>query len=412
LATRRRNLIAVIVRWSLFAVIERLQHLFEKRYGSDSPATIVATPMVRHRDQLRELMSRAQWYLPDANAPVSIPCNRKLLNWVSGSEISETTGGGAARVRLFSAAEANRSTGQQLLVWRWPHCFLLLGRRAPFTIVDPWFYSTVESVAWARLNYRFMPQAKRDALRHLSQDNFARCLHRWAGAQQAFVFATGPSLEHATSIDIGECDVRIVCNSIVRNAQLLSHIRPSILVFADPVFHFGPSRYAATFRDHAVAAIARHDCFCVVPEAQMGLLLAHFPQVEHRLIGMPLRRKSAWNFPSEDRFYVRDTGNILTTLMLPLASALARQVPILGADGRARGERYFWRHSTQSQFGELMNSAVEAHPSFFRDRIYARYYRTHCRELEHQLAYGERKGVRYLAVTPSHIPALAARVTS
>ena len=411
LATRRRNLIAIAVRWSLFATIERLQHLIENRYGSDSPATLLATPMVRRRDQLRDLVARAQWYLPDTTAPLSIPCSRELLERTSVRELSATADDSSTRARLIPAGQPGPSSALQLLVWRWPYCLLQRARRAPFTIIDPWFYSTVESVSWARLNYRFMPPVKRNALRRLSHENFVNCLDRLATAKQAFVFATGPSLAQATDVHISEQDVRIVCNSIVRNAKLLSSIRPNVLVFADPVFHFGPSRYAATFRDHAIAAIARHDCYCVVPEAQMGLFLAHYPQVERRLIGMPSRREKEWNFPSEERFYVRDTGNILTTLMVPLASTLARQVTIVGADGRAAGERYFWQHSTQNQFGELMYSAVEAHPSFFRDRIYDRYYRDHCRQLEHQLCYGEGTGVRYLAATPSHIPALAARVS-
>jgi hypothetical protein len=203
--------------------------------------------------------------------------------------------------------------------------------------------------------------------------------------------------------------LKIICNSMVRNHTLLERILPNVLVFADPVFHFSPSRYDEAFREHARQTILKYDCFCIVPERQYGLMLAHFPELAHRLIGMPVKTSQAWNFPTPDNLFVRATANIMTLFMVPLAASLSREVNILGADGRQNNEKYFWKHSAKNQFDQLMQSVEDTHPSFFRDRIYSDYYEEHCVQVESLIREGEKVGVRFHSLTPSYIPALSAR---
>ena len=79
--------------------------------------------------------------------------------------------------------------------------------------------------------------------------------------------------------------------------------------------------------------------------------------------------------------------------MIPIAFALADRVEIPGCDGRRPSENYFWRHNARTQYSdELMGSAFEAHPAFFRDRDYGDYYDKHCQQLEEGLATGEAAG--------------------
>ena len=49
---------------------------------------------------------------------------------------------------------------------------------------------------------------------------------------------------------------------------------------------------------------------------------------------------------------------------------------------------------------------MEAHPAYFRDRDYARYYHEHCDLLAKQLDSIEGRGTKVTSVTTSHIPAL------
>ncbi len=67
-------------------------------------------------------------------------------------------------------------------------------------------------------------------------------------------------------------------------------------------------------------------------------------------------------------------------------------------------------HNAEVQYSDdLMRSAFDAHPSFFRDRNYGRYYEQHCEQLETMLSRAESEGHRFRSVTPSEIPALKRR---
>jgi hypothetical protein len=53
---------------------------------------------------------------------------------------------------------------------------------------------------------------------------------------------------------------------------------------------------------------------------------------------------------------------------------------------------------------------MEAHPAFFGDRDYGRYYQEHSDLLARQLDAIEGRGTEVTSVTTSHIPALRKRV--
>ena len=198
-------------------------------------------------------------------------------------------------------------------------------------------------------------------------------------------------------------EVRITCNSAVRDLDLLRALRPDVICFGDPVFHYGPSRYAAAFRRDLLRAVDETDALLVTTELYAGLLLAHHPELENRLIILrSLKGRPPWHWPSPDRMSVRMTTNVLTHAMLPIAFALSDRVEIAGCDGRQPSENYFWRHNTRTQYSdELMGTAFDAHPAFFRDQVYADYYENHCHQLEELLAAGEDAGKVSVGVTPS-----------
>ena len=60
--------------------------------------------------------------------------------------------------------------------------------------------------------------------------------------------------------------------------------------------------------------------------------------------------------------------------MIPLASAVCKDVYVIGADGRDPNgrkpdETYIWSYSSSCQFdNDLMKTAFGTHPAYFRDR--------------------------------------------
>lgn len=362
---------------------------------------LVLHPPARDSAELSDLAARLNWYLPDARIPVVAPrapgaeVNPAHAPWMDPALVHEPEwldepppGGSHEVIHRLRAAEAFRVI-----------------RKGPASMIAAPEFSTAADLGWFWLRWHFasMPTASSPAA---SERLFAL----GGPGTSAMVLATGPT---ARLVDADEVDaeVRIVCNSAVRDRDLLRTLKPNVICFGDPVFHYGPSRYAAAFRQDLLHAVRDTDAVIVTFDLWAGALLTHHPELWERVVILrPQKGKPPWHWPSPDRMTVRMTANVLTCGMLPIAFALSDHVRIAGCDGRAPEDNYFWRHNARTQYSdELMGTVFDAHPAFFRDRDYADYYDEHCRQLEELLTAGEAAGKCATAVTPSYIPALRRR---
>ncbi len=314
-------------------------------------------------------------------------------------------------ITLHTWSETSFRDYDFILLWRaqsilHPRLLQLIDRIRP---VDSTFYSGIEHASWQIAMEHSVDRQRLSEVQNVSLANLERLLDRWGGSDAVFVLGTGPSVEELFDWDIHGRPV-VVCNSLVKNNLLMEHLMPAVICFSDMVFHLGPSEYAATFRDDLLRVIERYGCFAVTRPDGAALLLRHHPELEKYIIGIPMIA-GTWQIPSQDFFHVRPASNIMTMYMLPVASKIGKRILIGGADGRKPGETYFWRHGKSVQYDDLMTTAFETHPSFFRDRVYEKYYEEHLRELEGLLAYLERRGLQIENITNTHIPALIRRST-
>lgn len=224
-----------------------------------------------------------------------------------------------------------------------------------------------------------------------------------------YVFGTGPSLEEAWRYDYSDGHT-IVCNSIVKNAPLVDHLNPIALMAGDPIFHAGPSTYAMMFRQYLLETMTGRDFHVFVPWRDYSIYLTYFPEELHeRFIGIPMMTGDDYNLNIEEKFAILGLPNVLTLLLLPVASTYFDHVGISGCDGRPLSQdSYFWGHHKASQFGDQMDAIQLAHPGFFTIS-YNDYYLRHCSELERFCNQMERVGKTVHAVTGSFIPALRKR---
>lgn len=391
----------------IFDLAHRARRRFYQR--ENAYRRVLYYPGIPDEKTLADLVNRAAWYLPMTTVSFAVAPS---LAGVDLASLAAPVGqkeyrGGRSRMHLLAADKIDFSEHDVIFAWQTRRAFSprLFFSRRPLETVDKNYFWSVESQAHARAAWRALDIRRRQELREISKANFQDLAARAAGREEAYIFGTGPSLSKVADLSLG--GFKVVCNSIVKNRALLRHIRPDLLVFSDPVFHFSPCAYASEWRDLMNAAVEEFDLRVMTQEEFLPLLLAHFPHLKDRAIGMPTRR--GFNLPTVDRFWVGGSINIMTSLMLPIASTFAQNVHIAGADGRAPDEKYFWRHDPSAQLGDLMESAVTTHPSFFRDRIYEDYYTEHNRHLDELLSYGETLGKRYSTITPSLMPALQKR---
>jgi hypothetical protein len=394
-----RQPIRAAIRAKLLGQARRI----EKRLKSGRSVDYLEfAPPVRSPEELAALSARVNWYLPAAA--------RGLRVHVSGSRI----------FREFAPSHAEHMAPELVMDPGWTHArphgrrHVVLWRVSPTgvaaylrsvrsaTLVAPDFaYASDE--AFFELHRRFCSTTVPDA-----GASAARLLRKRTSGR-AIVLATGPS---ARLVDLEALDyeVRITCNSAVRDKELLRKFAPDVIAFSDPVFHFGPSRYAAAFREDLRDALDITDAVLLTSQYFVEPLLAHMPEIEPRLAVLPFDDEPRWRWPTVEAPGVRVTGNVLTNLMLPAAFALADDVSIAGCDGRSPNENYYWKHNVRTQYNdELMRAAFDAHLGFFQYRSYEDYYDEHCRQLEEFLAVAEKSGKRVSGLTPSHIEALRRR---
>jgi hypothetical protein len=396
---RRRRTRSKIRRW-LLRQTQRLEFHVGRLENADA---LYFVPSATDRAQLADLSARINWYLPSGTRSVPV--------FVDGAT---EVGAFSPEDAPFMAPELVRSPGwvarepagrSHLVVHRLtPRTSLTYLRRIrSATLVDPSFaYGTEE--AFFRLHRRFCETVIPDPVTSVE-----RLLSKRVAGGSALVLATGPSASLVDPKEIHQ-DVRIICNSAVRDHELLRELSPDVIVFSDPVFHFGPSRYAAAFRQDLRNALETTGAVFLTTQLFVEPLVAHMPEIRQRLAVIPVDETPSWRWPTVDDPGSRMTGNVLTALMLPAAFALADEVTVAGCDGRNRNERYFWKHNANTQYSDqLMRAVFEVHPAFFRDRDYADYYDEHCRQLEEFFSVAESAGKTVTGLTPSHIPALRRR---
>lgn len=290
---------------------------------------------------------------------------------------------------------------------------VIYSRADKVEIIDPSYFSHRESTTLRRLYYSTFSQEKKQEFQQISQTNYKALIEKNKDKEEAYCFTTGPSFDLYKQNDINKNAFKIICNSIVKNEEFLRYIDGAdLFIFADPVFHFGVSLYAEKFRKDMLKYIENSSSYIIVPDFTVPLLISLYPQLKSFIIGMPVKTDRSYNFPTIENFFVKNSSNILTLYMLPIASAVSDKVFILGADGREKNEKYFWKHSKSVQYDNNMNDVFNVHPSFFRDRDYEDYYDEHCLNLENLLLAGEAKGKEYFSISPSYIPALNKRFSS
>ncbi len=386
------------------------QRLANRKYRPDPGKRyrLIVWPRICKREELEDVVHWLAWYLPEKSGlTVTVLASRRLAR-----DLEMRKPNVQENVRLLSGKPSSKSF-DTVLVYKntlWNSLGALVAFNAKLDSIDKHFFAVHESLAFERIYQSHDTEQlsrARNELDRTSEANYRALYDRYKGCRRAFVLGTGPSLQMALRMDFLPDDLVIACNSIVKSERMLDHAQPDVLAFADQVYHIGRSDYAKQFRVDLIKAVKRLGCFCIVPPERGLLISMHFPELASRLIVIPFN--DTFNLPTPGNRKVKVTENVMTLYMLPVASAIAEEVYVVGADGREQKEQYFWKHDETAQYGDLLRSARQAHPSFFRDRTYEAYYDQHCRTIEELIEYGEKQGVTYRSLAPSRIPALAKR---
>ncbi len=228
---------------------------------------------------------------------------------------------------------------------------------------------------------------------------------------RCYVFGTGPSLSLAEHLDFSD-GYRLVCNTIVKDHDLLTRLQPHFIAAGDAVYHYGYTTYSRAFREDLACLLGTQSTRFVYPSDFDEIVARDFAGNRDKTIGIPIAPASGdiHNLDLRRTFALPRVGNVLNLMLLPLATTLANHVLFLGFDGRAPGDTFFWQYSDKHSYNDLFPSLQTAYPSFYAKTDYSEYQRRVMgEETEELLSKGERQETIFTPMTPSFSPAFERR---
>jgi hypothetical protein len=233
--------------------------------------------------------------------------------------------------------------------------------------------------------------------------------------EKAYVFGTGPSLERAVERDWSD-GVRVVCNTIVKDGELWSHIQPHFIVAADAIYHFGIGNFSSNFRRDLRNRLRESvNTLFVFPAEFYVFCLREFSEFSNRLIPVPVGTRKNIYEGFMKSFAVPPVENVLPSMLLPLACTFSKNIFLWGFDGRAPGDALFWKNSDKHFYSDAVEQLKNLHPAFFNFHVpkgnevnYVK--KVHGNTLEELLRVAEQNGFSFTMMHFSYTSVLQKRI--
>lgn len=397
-----------------------IHYLVTLRSKQTSPSLLVVLwPRLQSIDEIREQLWRAHYYLPEFEVVLWVNPKTGDVPLSKPDHVGEV----APLPQRHLLVRDTRTyisylwrvlrQGGKLLIWRKPKVrgySLLLAFLASICapdVVDR-FSDKWDGWSYIRVRTRLLEHQPNN-LEYANR--FIAYLDSLPRFDKCYVFGTGPSLALADDLDFSD-GYRIVCNTIVKDHTLLDRLRPHFIVAGDAIYHFGYTTFAYAFRSDLVHLLQSQDILFVYPDIFDEIARRELYQVRSKLVAIPICASASLRFNLDLRgaFCLPSVGNVFNLLLLPLASTVSKRIYMLGFDGRAPNDNFFWKYSDRHFYTQHFNALQHAHPAFYSLTDYEDYQRgTMDNEAEHLFSEGERKDIHYIPMTPSFSEALARR---
>jgi hypothetical protein len=191
------------------------------------------------------------------------------------------------------------------------------------------------------------------------------------GDQELYVLGNAP--DFSSIIENIKSKPVIICNDSINIIEKI-HSSTVILAFGDPLFHFSYDENALNFIKK-VKKIENFIDFLIVPSNVIPILKS--AGINTKLIGVTSSKKLKVNFLMKgNKIYTKNTHNVMTQYMLPLATSLSNTVNLGAVSFELEKElESVWDYDQKIIDEGNKNYAFEY--SFFKDRNFKKYYKYH-----------------------------------
>lgn len=373
-------------------------------------------PLIESEEDFNDLLLKLSWFFPSDSTVknrITIFAKKTLTN--IKRNLGEYNISNNICIQFEDKIEWNNNLNS-ILIWNVDNFEELpVEKRAQTFVIDKNYFKNIDITNLIRLYCFSIPIEKRELYFQSSVEKFSNM--DFTQYHKGTLFAPGPSVIEAYSHNF-EDSYNVICNSVVKNKKLVNHIKPNLITFADNVAHFSESIFSREFRENVVNIVREFKADILIPRDFMPLLCNHFPELLDSTIGIETKTSEEFNFPTADSFWIKNTGNIATKLMIPFVSSVINNISMFGFDGRSNNiskcihKTQIWEYSKSSHEETLANELYSDYPAYFKGVQDDYYYDLHSNMLGDLLEYGEKVGKKYINRTNSNFPCLASRYIS
>jgi len=414
-----------IIYDSLCAVIK---WFFKYGVKNNEIPSVVLYPAFNRLEDIADHLYRLSWYLPERkNAKILVPIANRSLKSLCDKDLEtrikrptcmdsdfELLLNNVEFVFIFNKLRLLRKAAL-ILLWNknglsWLERFVLffvsdgIDQKAPPPTEAGKTYSRISH--WIENKKDDLRQLNREKMKLISLKSELRQF------RASYLFGSGPSLTDSYNYDFSG-GVRIICNSLVKNAKLMEHIRPHLIVAIDDTFHFSCSKYSGSFLRDCAKIIEKYDSKLIIPFHIREFIVRHFPSIERSVIFVPFAPYSTLpqlHFDLSKYFYIKHNDvSVLGTLLIPLGATLSNRIFFLGFDGTSPNAKRWWNYDRNSQYSDdVYRSLIDCFPSFFGFTNYDRRNSLHNGCLDWIVKRGTKQGIEFVSLSKSSVPAINA----
>lgn len=387
--------------------------LHESIDGLNEIKSICFYPKIESDSQLNSLITKIKWNLPKTkfmNVKIKICSNHYAYSSKEANIIPV----------LDKDMEDHIVGSDMILVWDKDKLSdeIIIKNKMKVYCIDPNFFWARDS-AWSKLSYLGLSKDGKKHFIDISKENYNRMLKENSDKKIAYIFGTGPSIEKAFDFDY-EDGFAIVCNGIANNEAALDHIKPKAIALIDNKF-FNNDEYNIIFMEKAIEMFNKYKFYFITRLHNIPVILNRYPDIGDYVIGLEEKKDATEiNFPTMSNFYTKTivSNNVLTNIMLPVASSVAEEVYIIGCDGSNNTKSKEWNNNHYRRldyynYKDQERICLNMQKSFYengREAMKYNYFDKHEEYLGDIINYGEKKGKKYRSLTVSNIPALKKRL--
>lgn len=374
--------------------------------NKDEIRSICYFPEITDSNILNELIERLHKYIYLED------CKDVSIDFIYSQKICETS-----KYKEFNYINAQSNYKQYDLILVWNSANLkdhAIRQNEKVICIDNRIIHLIDVKFLTALSMQLQKPDIKKYYDNISRNNYINLLEKAKKKKKAVILANGPLIKNGVDqfIQPDDDNLKIVCNQIYRDNDLLKIINPDIYCIVDS------STITPAFKeiyDGVISYIKNNDCMLVVLNTWIPYILHNNNELADKIIGLSIYAREI-NFPSKDNLSVMRSNNVATAIMTPIASSLCNQIDFIGCDGceiNEKGiEKKDWDHyGKMDKQSKLQKDNIQERNQCIFGKIdnIDEYYAMHVRYFQEIIEYGEKLGKKYRTLTPSYIPVLSER---